>query len=237
MATTNQVNIINISNLPETQQVFNGNYFIVQNDLGTQVVDYANLGVLYLDINGNGSYTGTLTGTGIDVSTAVIANVSGSAYYSNGVQGQSYSQGYYNNFQVTNGILTSATYILGSPEYIDITTNKIPNITAALLSAYQATYTSYRTINSWTSTTNNGVNGTYASITFDPFPLGTSTSNVHSNDVRLAQDGSVSSTYELSSVPFVYQISNNNGSPQVTIFVPQTLTQQYIAKLQFDYTA
>ena len=88
MATTNQVNIVNVKNLPQTQQLFDGNYLIVQNDFGTQIIDWQNVGVLKLDLNGNGSYSGTLTGAGLNVSNVIASSLSSSGFFTSGKSGQ-----------------------------------------------------------------------------------------------------------------------------------------------------
>lgn len=185
MATTSQVNIVNISNLPETQQVFNGNYFIVQNSIGTQIIDYANLGVLYLDVNGNGTYAGSITGNDISLSTATIGSLTATQFTSNGQTGQTNSADYYNIIQTTNGLVTSASYRIGSPEYQDILQNQIPNITAALLSAYQANYTVYSAPFYFDNTG-------YKQIQFTSLPAGVVPTDFSPSDFTLAQyDGSV----------------------------------------------
>ena len=62
---TNNVNIINLTNLPQAQEIVDGNLLIVQNELGTQIIDWADVYVVKLDAGGNGSIAGTLTATEI----------------------------------------------------------------------------------------------------------------------------------------------------------------------------
>jgi len=238
MATTSQVNIVNISNLPETQQVFNGNYFIVQNDIGTQIVDYANLGVMYLDVNGSGTYAGSITGNDISLSTATIGSLTATQFSSNGQAGKTNSIDYYNTFQTTNGIVTSASYRIGSPEYQDILQNQIPNITAALLSAYQANYTAYSAPFYFDNAGN-------AVVPFAPLPAGVVPTDFTAADFTVTQySGSVPVLSAFN--PLFYNITTA-GNPltlQVTINVNQTsLCQacgtptQFIAKASIFYNA
>jgi len=238
MATTSQVNIVNISNLPETQQVFDGNYFIVQNSIGTQIVDYANLGVLYLDVNGNGTYAGSITGNDISLSTATIGSLTSTQFFSSGQAGQTNSLDYYNLIQTTNGLTTSAYYKLGSPEYNDIIQNQLPALTANLLSSYQANYTSY-SIPFYFDNTGNAV------VVFTPLPGGVVPTDFSPADFSLAQyDGSVPalSTFR----PLFYNITTggNPAALQITVNVNQPnlcLTcgtpTQFVVKASIFYNA
>jgi len=140
---TNQTNIVNISNLPEAQNIFDGNYLIVQNKIGTQIIDWANVSVIKLGLSGGGSYTGTLTGDSLRVGTIVTGSISGSKFESDGAIGLTLETDYYNKFTTTNGLITSGFYASGSPEFLDIINTRIPAATAALISAYPSIYEDY----------------------------------------------------------------------------------------------
>ena len=216
MATTSQVNIVNINNLSEAQQVFDGNYFIVQNNIGTQIIDYANLGVMYLDVNGSGTYAGSITGNDISLSTATIGSLTATQFSSNGQAGKTNSTDYYNTFQTTNGLVTSASYRIGSPEYQDIIQNQIPNITAALLSAYQANYTVYSAPFYFDNTGS-------AVIPFTQLPGGVVSTDFSPADFTLAQyDGSV--PVLSAGLPFFSSITTAGNPPvlQVHVRIGQT---------------
>ena len=232
MATNTQTNIVNINNMPEAQEIFDGNLLIVQNDSGTQVIDWRNLGVMKIDLNGNGTYNGGLTGGSITVSTATISTLSGASYYTNGKEGQTATADYYNTFEFTNGLMTSATNRIGSPEYEDIVNTRIPAITAALLSAFQANYTAYSIDFNFT------VAGTYqASLGVLPDDL--SSSDFSPADFTLAQSSGEVSL--LSTFPVFYNISTGGFPAQliVTVSVGQSnlTTTNYVVKAQKFYTA
>ena len=231
MATNTQTNIVNINNMPEAQEIFNGNYLIVQNDTGTQIIDWQNIGVIKLDTSGNGTYAGGLTGAAITVSSATISTLSGSTYISNGKEGQTATADYYNTFEFTNGLMTSATNRIGSPEYEDIVNTRIPAITAALLSAFQANYTAYSTDFDF------GPAGTYqASLGVLPDDL--SSSDFSPADFTLAQStGTVSL---LTTFPVFYNVATGGSPSQLTVSVSVgqgNLTDQYVVKVQKFYTA
>lgn len=233
MATNTQTNIVNINNMPEAQEIFNGNYLIVQNDAGTQIIDWQNIGVMKLDTSGNGTYAGGLTGAAITVSSATISTLSGSTYISNEKIGQSAALDYYNTFEFTNGLLTSASSRIGSPEYEDIVNTRIPTITAALLSAFQANYTVY------SNDFNFNPAGIGAGITLGVLPDDLNYNDFSPADFTLAQStGTVSL---LTTFPVFYDIRPGTGNPaQLTVDVAVgqgNLTDQYVVKVQKFYTA
>jgi len=232
MATNTQTNIVNINNLPEAQEIFDGNLLIVQNDAGTQVIDWQNIGVLKLSTAGDGTYSGGLTGENIHVTDATISNLDGSSYMSNGEAGQSATVDYYNTFTFTNGLMTSASNRIGSPEYEDIVNTKIPAITAALLSAFQANYTVYSGDFIFDGT------GTKLGIALGVLPANLSVSNFNGADFTLAQSsGSVSL---LSTFPVFYDIKTAGDPPQLNVNVAVgqgNLTDSYVVKASKFYTA
>ena len=232
MATNNQTNIVNINNMPEAQEIFNGNLLIVQNDAGTQVIDWRNIGVLKLDASGNGTYLGGLTGGSINVSQATTSTLSSDIYASNGKVGQSVAADYYNTFEFTNGLLTSASSRIGSPEYEDIVNPRIPAITAALLSAFQANYTAYSNDFYF------GFDGLETGIMLGVLPDDLSYNDFSPVDFTLAQStGSVSL---LTTFPVFYDILPGGSPNQLTVSVAVgqgNLTDKYVVKVQKFYTA
>ena len=233
MATNTQTNIVNINNMPEAQEIFDGNLLIIQNDAGTQVIDWQNIGVLKLSTTGNGTYSGGLTGENIHVTDAFVSTLDGDSYMSNGETGQSATADYYNTFTFTNGLMTSASNRIGSPEYEDIVNTKIPAITAALLSAFQANYTTYS--NNFTFD-NAGIK---QDIALGVLPANLSVGSINAADFTLAQSsGSVSL---LTTFPVFYDIDNTGGDPaqlSVSVKVGQgNLTESYVVKVSKFYTA
>jgi len=220
MATSNQINIINISNIPEVQEVFDGNYLIVQTDLGTKIIDWVNFGVLKLDFNSNGSWNGSLTGNDIIINTANIISLSATQYSANGVAGQTTGPSYFNTIQTNGGIVTSASYVLGSPEYVDILQVQIPAATASLLSAYQATYISYNTIGGgWTSIGN----GVSASVDFDTLPQGLLTTDLSPADISVAEtSGNLPPALSTYPTTYISYSPSNYQKPRITVYIPQS---------------
>lgn len=115
-------NIININNLPEVFEIVDGSKLIVQNESVTNTIDWVNVGVIKLDDSGSGSIEGSLTAANINVITAEVGTLSADAIYSSGLAGVTVDQNYYNRFIVTNGIVTSADYLVGSTEFESLST-------------------------------------------------------------------------------------------------------------------
>jgi len=148
---TNQVNIVNLLSLPKAQTLLPGNYLIVQNDLGTQIIDWDDVAVLKLDDLG-GATIASLTATNMVVGTLISSFLSASNYYSEGQTGTLAPSGYYNVFTVTNGLMTETDYKIGSPEYLDIINTQIPTVTSQLANIFKQLYIDYQTATSTTST-------------------------------------------------------------------------------------
>lgn len=138
------VNIINLRNLPKAQAILPGNYLIVQNDLGTQIIDWSNVAILKLDDNGGATIT-SLTATDLFSTTLTVNSLSASSIYSSGAAGITNSSDYYNTFSTVNGIITSAAYVTGSPEYDDIVNVQLPALSANLQNIFKRLYISYQT--------------------------------------------------------------------------------------------
>ena len=233
MATTNQVNIVNVKNLPQTQQLFDGNYLIVQNDFGTQIIDWQNVGVLKLDLNGNGSYSGTLTGAGLNVSNVIASSLSSSGFFTSGKSGQTAGTGFYNTFDVTNGLITGVSSVFGSPEYLDIINTQIPASRAQILSSYPANYTSYGYITPWPSTNTSQV------VVFTTLPNNLTVSNFDPTDFIIAQTNNTSVPI-LTSVPTFSNITLDGSSRlNVTVNTNQSNLANYnfTVKTSKFYTA
>ena len=126
--------------------------------------------------------------------------------------------------------MTSATNRIGSPEYEDIVNTRIPAITAALLSAFQANYTAYSIDFEFDE-------GTYqASLGVLPDDL--SSSDFSPADFTLAQStGTVSL---LTTFPVFYNVATGGSPSQLTVTVSVgqgNLTDLYVVKVQKFYTA
>jgi len=115
-------NIININNLPSVFEIVDGSKLIVQNESVTNTIDWKNVGVIKLDDSGSGSIEGSLTAANINVITAEVGTLSADAIYSSGLAGVTVSQNYYNRLIVTNGVVTSADYLVGSTEFESLST-------------------------------------------------------------------------------------------------------------------
>lgn len=221
---TNQTNIVNIGNLPEAQNIFDGNYLIVQNKIGTQIIDWANVGVIKLGLSGGGFYTGTLTGDDLRVGTIVTGSISGSKFESNGATGITLETDYYNKFATTNGLITSGFYASGSPEFLDIINIRIPAATAALISAYPSIYEDYAT-GTWPAPDSGSVLS--ANFTFGSLPDGLDVEEINTCDFTLAEE-EVNGTFPtLSTTCAMRNIRLVTATPQrdnltVTVFTRQT---------------
>jgi hypothetical protein len=196
---TNQVNIVNLLNLPQAQVILPGNYLIVNNDLGTQIVDWADVAVLKLDDNGGATIT-SLTASDIVAGVITSSLLSASNYYSNGETGTLAASGYYNLFTVTNGIVTNADFVIGSPEYTDIINTQLPALTSQLTDIYKKLYIDYTSIVSSTSS----FNAYFA--TAAPDGIVTNVNNIQSVDVTW------SCTPSVSAVPtFTFDFPDSSG--------------------------
>jgi len=124
-------NLISILDLPQTQELVDGDLVVVQTENGFQAIDFANFNAVKTDAAGNATVKGNLSGTKSYFSNIVATeSVASLNYSSNNVKGTFAPNGYYNNFTINGGLVTSAAYVLGSPEYTDITTRVLPNLTS-----------------------------------------------------------------------------------------------------------
>lgn len=129
---TSNSNYVNISNLPQVQQVFEEDLLIVQTDNGTTTVTFEDFNVVKTDAAGNATVIGGISGLNTAQFTTLSASndVRAVNYYANGVRGTYASNGFYNRFTFNGGLVTTASYVLGSPEYVNITQTIIPNLTS-----------------------------------------------------------------------------------------------------------
>ena len=129
--TTSNSNFVNISNLPQVQEAVNGDLLIIQTENGTQTIDFQNFNVVKTDAAGNATVVGDLTGSRIFIDTLSAAGtVAAYNFRSNNVTGVFNNMGFYNRLTTNGGLVTSADYVLGSPEYKYITTTVIPTVTS-----------------------------------------------------------------------------------------------------------
>ena len=124
-------NLISILDLPQTQELVDGDLVVVQTENGFQTIDFANFNTVKTDAEGNATVKGSLSGQKSYFNNVVATNTIASLNFaSNNTKGVFAPNGYYNYFTINGGLVTSAAYILGSPEYTDITTRVLPNLTA-----------------------------------------------------------------------------------------------------------
>jgi hypothetical protein len=210
---TNQVNIINLSNLPEAQDITSGNFLIVQNDLGTQIIDWDNVPAVRQDAQGNASLTGTLTATGVIADNVAVDSLSAEYITSNGLPGVSYQNQYLNTFTFTHGIITSGGFVIGSPEYQDLVTNVIPAATAYSAGVAQAVYEVYA--NNLAGIPTNSLS---ANLTFTVLPSEINYTSFNSVDFNIGYTGTIA----LSTIPYISNIGSDiNNNLTATLFLRQ----------------
>jgi len=129
---TTDANYVNISSLPKSQVATDNDLIILQTDAGTQTIEFSNFNVVRTDAEGNATVLGDLTGNNIFIENGTYTNsVSSIKYSSQGRDGVNGLNGFYNNFTINGGILTSATYVNNkSPDYVAITETILPNLTS-----------------------------------------------------------------------------------------------------------
>lgn len=115
--TTSNSNFVNILDLPQSQFVLDTDLVLLQTLNGTQTITFDNLNVVKTDINGNAALQAGLTGNNAVFTTITLQALSSAAYFSAGQQGINKAIAYNNRFTMANGLVTSADYVQGSPEY------------------------------------------------------------------------------------------------------------------------
>jgi len=129
---TSNSNYVNISNLPQIQQVFEEDLLLVQTENGTTTITFDNFNVVKTDAAGNATVVGNISGAGTSQFTTLSASddVRAVNYFANGVKGYYGANNFYNKFTLNGGLVTTASYVLGSPEYVNITQTLLPNLTS-----------------------------------------------------------------------------------------------------------
>lgn len=128
---TSNSNYVNISNLPRAQEALPTDLLILQTENGTQTITFNDFNAVKTDAAGNATVIGQLTGNiAFFDSVSASGNVSSLNYFSNNIKGTFAATNYYNSFTVNGGLVTSAAYRLGSPEYNNITQTILPTTTA-----------------------------------------------------------------------------------------------------------
>jgi len=141
MATTN-INLINAANLPQNQEIADTDKLIIINDSGAATVAWSDVNVAKTDNTGGCTLVGSLTAVGINITDGIIANLNIEKLTSNGEIGTTVTTGFYNNFNITNGIVTTAQSLTGSPEYLDIIDVQIPAIQSSIAASFTKLYIS-----------------------------------------------------------------------------------------------
>jgi len=128
--TSSNSNSINIADLPQTQEAVNGDLLLIQTDSGIQTIDFQNFNVVKTDAAGNATVEGGLSGGSCNFTNIKSSEtVSSLNFTANDKAGVFAPAGYYNVFTITGGLVTSASYVLGSPEYQYINNTVLPALT------------------------------------------------------------------------------------------------------------
>lgn len=202
----------NIANFKQAQSIVAGNMLIVLNDLGTQIIDWANLPILTVDDSGGSTLQGILTAQGVVLSTAITSSLSTNAININGQDGLSYTTDFYNNFTINNGIIVSASYIESeSPDYqalvtlINQASSYSANIGAPVYEAY------FNGTNTGGMITGNTISFGASSLlcTFTILPAELSYTDFDTTDFTIGYTG----TTTLSTIPYMsnFGLDNNNN--------------------------
>lgn len=134
---TSNSNYVNINNLPQTQEALNGDLLILQTENGTQTIDFENFNVVKTDAEGNATVIGNLTGNDAKLDDITASTVYSNDYKVNGLDGYTATTNYYNKFTVVKGLVTSAFYVQGSPEFEEINETVLPTLTGYLNTVYK----------------------------------------------------------------------------------------------------
>ena len=201
---TSNSNYVNISNLPQVQQVFGEDLIIVQTDNGTTTINFEDFNVVKTDAAGNATVVGTISGTKTAQFTTLSASndVRAVNYYANNVKGYYGANAYYNKFTINGGLITTASYTLGSPEYINITQTLLPNLTS-----WQNTQ--YKRVFDYDGTTTIAINTSYYPVIL---------TNFYINNTQFSQSSLrpihflLTATTRLSSAPYVSNINQDRTS-------------------------
>lgn len=114
-------NFVNIQSLPQTQYALDTDLIILQTENGTETITFDNFNVVKKDLQENVSIEGTLSGHAVISDSLKTGPLTASQYSVNGTLGTSRGGFFFSNiFTIANGIVTSADYRIGSPEYTSL---------------------------------------------------------------------------------------------------------------------
>lgn len=113
-------NFVNIKDLPQAQLALNPDLIIIETQNGTEAITFENFNVVKTDINDNTTLPGELTGSSSTFNNVNTDALTVGTVYTNGLEGYSQGMSYTNRVRTTNGIVTSADYVYGSPEYVTL---------------------------------------------------------------------------------------------------------------------
>jgi len=140
----NNANFVNLKSIPQIQSITNGNFIIVSTPNGVRLIDWANVNVPNLTETGGASFTDTITAVQINAQSMLVQTLCAYNVQINGIPGFS-SSGYYNQLTTQNGIITSASYIVGSPEYTSLF-SIIGSVSSYLTRTQPNVYCAYATV-------------------------------------------------------------------------------------------
>lgn len=186
-------NFVNIQSLSQSQLALDSDLIILQTQNGTQTIKFEDFNVVKTDLDGNAYILGSLSGHNTTFDSVQTTTLSSSNYFSSGRQGVSVgsvsSPSFVNRSTITNGIVTSADYVFGSPEYNSL----------------------YSLVRS-TSTTQNGLFKTvYERTGFVTIQNGASASNVETISLPTSIGGLIKA-YHFTLMPEVLTINFNAGT-------------------------
>lgn len=229
--TTNS-NYVNISNLPSSQQAIGSDLLILQTENGTSTISFDDFNVVKTDAAGNATVVGNLTGN-----SAVFSTISASGdvrtlnYYANNVKGIYAPHAYYNRLTLNSGLVTSANYVIGSPEYFNITQTFIPALTTWQNGLYKKIF------------------DTNGSVTVDATTLYkvVTITSFYQNNPSIASDGlkvyhfSLMPAATLNTVPYVSNIntdrtSTNDLTFRVNLGATETTNKIISWRILYTYT-
>jgi len=200
---TSNSNYVNISNLPQAQEAINTDLLVLQTENGTQTISFGDFNVVKTDTSGNATVVGGLTGTNAYFNTlSSSGDIKSLNYFSNNQKGVFATNNYYNRLTLNGGLVTTASYALGSPEYVNITQTIIPNLTS-----WQNTQ--YRRMLDLNGQTNIAFNQTYVVVQLDlfyqlyPFISSSTLNNSHFL---------LTTTTRISSTPFISNINTDRAT-------------------------
>jgi len=204
---------VNIRNLPTAQLAVDTDYVILQTNNGTQIISFKDFNVVKTDILGNATVIGTLSGNNASFTGGVnMASLSASGIWvtSNGRSGPgaTYAKGYYDNFTVVNGIITSAVATsvdyASNPLYTTLHSEVTAVSARANKNIFDAVVTNGITIGAY-------ANPTYVDGTITGIPAGVT--SLAATDFTITPGNGVNGaiTAMLSCVPYIQQVSTITG--------------------------